>query len=188
MLLNKKLKTNIIYKEGHGFGMTILMEKETDYDIGFDYGKLLKKVILKSIELENCPYECEVNITFTDDNGIRILNRDFRGIDLPTDVLSFPMAEYSPPADFSMLEDEEAVVSYFNPESGELLLGDIVISLERANSQAVQYGHSLKRELCFLAAHSMLHLMGYDHIKEGEREVMEAKQEEILNALGITRD
>ena len=75
--------------------MTILMEKETDYDIGFDYGKLLKKVILKSIELENCPYECEVNITFTDDNGIRILNRDFRGIDLPTDVLSFPMAEYS---------------------------------------------------------------------------------------------
>ncbi len=184
MLLRKKL----IYKERYGFGMTILMEKETDFETGFDYKKLLKKVVAKSIELENCPYECEVNITFTDDNGIRVLNRDFRGLDVPTDVLSFPMAEYTVPADFSMREEDGAVASYFNPESGELLLGDIVISLERADEQAKQYGHSLKREVCFLTAHSMLHLMGYDHMEEEDRKVMEDKQEEILNALGITRD
>lgn len=188
MLLKKRSNREIIYKERYGFGMTILMEKETDYEIGFDYGKLLKKVVAKSIELENCPYECEVNITFTDDNGIRLLNRDFRGLDVPTDVLSFPMAEYVPPADFSMLEEEGAAAAYFNPGSGELLLGDIVISLERADEQAKQYGHSLKREICFLTAHSMLHLMGYDHMAEEERKVMEDKQEEILNALGITRD
>lgn len=77
---------------------------------------------------------------------------------------------------------------YFNPESGELLLGDIIISLERAKEQAKEYGHSLKREVCFLTAHSMLHLMGYDHMADRDREVMESKQDEILNALGITRD
>lgn len=77
---------------------------------------------------------------------------------------------------------------YFNLESGELLLGDIVISVERAKEQAQEYGHSLEREISFLTAHSMLHLMGYDHMEEEEREVMEQKQEEILQKLGITRD
>ena len=77
---------------------------------------------------------------------------------------------------------------YFNPETGELLLGDIVISIERAKEQAEEYGHSLKREICFLTAHSMLHLMGYDHMEDEERVIMEQKQEQILNALGITRD
>lgn len=168
--------------------MTILIEKETDDEIGFDYEEILKSVILKSIEFENCPYECEVNITFTDDSGIHRLNKDFRGIDRPTDVLSFPMADYSPPADFSILESDEAAAQYFNPESGELLLGDIVISAERAKKQAAEYGHSLKREICFLTAHSMLHLMGYDHMADRDREAMERKQDEILNALGITRD
>lgn len=168
--------------------MTILMEKETDDTLDFDYEKILKKVIIKSIEQEQCPYECEVNLTFTDNNGIRELNRDFRELDVPTDVLSFPMVDYEAAADFSILENDEALAMYFNPESGELLLGDIVISLERAKEQAHEYGHSLKREICFLTAHSMLHLMGYDHMTDEEREVMERKQEEILNALGITRD
>lgn len=98
------------------------------------------------------------------------------------------MADYSPPADFSILGEDEAAAMYFNPESGELLLGDIIISLERAKEQAKEYGHSLKREVCFLTAHSMLHLMGYDHMADRDREVMESKQDEILNALGITRD
>ncbi len=168
--------------------MTILIEKETDEEIGFDYEETLKNVVLKSIEIENCPYECEVNITFTDNIGICRLNRDFRKIDNPTDVLSFPMADYNPPANFSILDSDEATAQYFNPESGELLLGDIVISIERAKKQANEYGHSLKREICFLTAHSMLHLMGYDHITDRDREAMESKQDEILNALGITRD
>lgn len=83
--------------------MTILVEKETDDEIGFDYEEILGKVIIKAIELEKCPYQCEVSVTFTDDNGIRELNRDFRNLDVPTDVLSFPMADYSPPADFPFL-------------------------------------------------------------------------------------
>ena len=88
--------------------MTILVEKETDDEIGFDYEEILGKVIIKAIELEKCPYQCEVSVTFTDDNGIRELNRDFRNLDVPTDVLSFPMADYSPPADFSILGEDEA--------------------------------------------------------------------------------
>ncbi len=168
--------------------MTILMENEADEKIDFDYEKLLKKVILKAVELEQCPYECEVNLTFMDNNGIRELNRDFRGLDVPTDVLSFPMIDFDKPADFTIFDDDNTIAMYFNPESGELLLGDIVISTERAKEQAEEYGHSLKREICFLTAHSMLHLMGYDHIDENEKTVMEEKQNNILNSLGITRD
>lgn len=168
--------------------MTILIEKETDDEIGFEFEEILKSVVLKSIELESCPYECEVDITFTDDGGIHKLNRDFRGIDSPTDVLSFPMVNYDNPANFLILESDEAAAQYFNPESGELVLGDIVISTERAKKQAYEYGHSLKREICFLTAHSMLHLMGYDHMTDEDRQTMESKQEKILKALGITRE
>lgn len=109
-------------------------------------------------------------------------------MDVPTDVLSFPMVEYEVPADFSQLESPEAQIMYFNLDTRELLLGDIVISLERAREQSEEYGHSMERELAFLTAHSMLHLMGYDHMEEDERELMEQKQENILQNLGITRD
>lgn len=168
--------------------MTILMEKETDDEIGFEYQAILEKVIEQTLLQEQCPYECEVNLTFTDDDGIREINREFRELDIPTDVLSFPMVDYEAPADFAILETEEAAVMYFNPETGELLLGDILISVERAREQAAEYGHSLKREICFLTAHSMLHLLGYDHMEDSERLVMEKKQEQILSSLGITRD
>ncbi len=188
MLLKKICSARAASKKGLVIYMTILIEKEIDDNVGFDYNEILESVVLKSIELENCPYECEVNITFTDDSGICKLNKDFRGIDAPTDVLSFPMADYSPPANFSILENDEVISQYFNPESGELLLGDIVISVERAKKQAAEYGHSIKREICFLTAHSMLHLMGYDHMTEKDRKLMENKQDKILNALGIIRD
>ena len=168
--------------------MTILMEDEQELDIGFDYEIVLRQVIEKALELEKCPYECEVNVTFTDNEGIRNINREFRELDVPTDVLSFPMVDYEAPADYGILESDDALAMYFNPESGELLLGDIVISVERAFEQAENYGHSIKREICFLTAHSMLHLLGYDHMEDEERIVMEKKQEEILNALGIKRD
>lgn len=168
--------------------MTILMENEVDASFDFEYEKLLEEVIIQALEYEKCPYECEINLTFTDDDGIRIINSEFRGLDIPTDVLSFPMVEYETPADFENLDSDENFAMYFNPESGELLLGDIVISVERAKLQAKEYGHSLKREICFLTAHSMLHLMGYDHMTDDERVIMEKKQDDILNILGITRD
>ena len=168
--------------------MTILMENEVDASFDFEYEKLLEEVIIQALDYEKCPYECEINLTFTDDDGIRIINSEFRGLDIPTDVLSFPMVEYETPADFENLDSDENFAMYFNPESGELLLGDIVISVERAKLQAKEYGHSLKREICFLTAHSMLHLMGYDHVTDDERVIMEKKQDDILNILGITRD
>lgn len=168
--------------------MTVLFENETEEALGFDYEELLQRVIEEALQQENCPYECEINLTLMENEGIRRVNQEFRELDVPTDVLSFPMVEYQYPGDFSELETPMAKNMYFNLDSGELLLGDIVISLERAKEQAEEYGHSLERELAFLTAHSMLHLMGYDHMEEDEREVMEKKQENILQSLGITRD
>ena len=106
-------------------------------------------------------------------------------MDRCTDVLSFPMNEFRHPLDFQQIEQEE---DCFHPESGELLLGDIVISKEHVFAQAEEYGHSVKREFAFLIAHSMLHLFGYDHMEEEERLQMERMQEEILERMHITRE
>lgn len=168
--------------------MTVLFERDGEEEIGFDYEEMLIKVVEEALRQEQCPYECEVNVRLTENEGIRRLNQEFRDLDVPTDVLSFPMVEYEVPADFSQLESPEAQIMYFNLDTRELLLGDIVISLERAREQSEEYGHSMERELAFLTAHSMLHLMGYDHMEEDERELMEQKQENILQNLGITRD
>ncbi len=168
--------------------MTVLFERDGEEEIGFDYEKMLIKVVEEALRQEQCPYECEVNVRLTENEGIRRLNQEFRDLDVPTDVLSFPMVEYEVPADFSQLDSPEAKIMYFNLDTRELLLGDIVISLERAREQSEEYGHSMERELAFLTAHSMLHLMGYDHMEEDERELMEQKQENILQNLGITRD
>lgn len=168
--------------------MTVFFDKETENELSFDYEALLEKVIKSAVKTEHCPYECEVNLSLVGNEEIRTLNQEFRGLDVPTDVLSFPMIDYKEPADFSHLGTADANTKYFNLESGELMLGDIVISLERAVEQAKEYGHSIERELAFLTAHSMLHLMGYDHEEEEERELMEEKQEKILQDLGITRE
>ena len=165
--------------------MTILMENEQELDLGFDYEKVLKLVIEKALEQEKCPYECEVNVTIVDNNTIHEINREQRKIDRPTDVLSFPMLDYEVAGDFSMAEDD---ISNFNPDSGELILGDIVISYDKVIEQAAEYNHSRKRELAFLVAHSMLHLFGFDHMVDDERIEMEEKQNIILNNLGITRE
>ena len=165
--------------------MNVEIEKEYSLDLGFDLDELINTVILESIDYVECPYECEVMVTLTDNDTIWSINKEHRNIDRPTDVLSFPMLEFDTPGDFSKAEDD---MSNFNPDTGELMLGDIVISLDKVVSQAEEYNHSTKRELAFLVAHSMLHLSGYDHIDDDERKVMEEKQSEILNRLGITRD
>ena len=167
--------------------MTIQIEYETERKLEIPYEKLAEKVASHILELEECPYEISVNLVITDNEEIRKVNAEFRLIDAPTDVLSFPMVDYPSPASFDFLETEEGD-DCFNPDSGELMLGDIVISVARARAQAEEYGHSLKREFAFLVAHSMLHLLGYDHMTPEEAAVMEAKQEEVLQRLGITRD
>lgn len=166
--------------------MNICIEKETDLDLGFDCDELINKVITYAADYVGCPYEFEVNVVLTDNDTIHKVNKETRNIDRVTDVLSFPMAEYDEPGDFSRLEDED-MFDVFNPETGELLLGDIMVSLEKVVSQAEEYGHSTTRELGFLIAHSMLHLFGYDHMEEDERVIMEAKQNEIMNGLEIYR-
>jgi probable rRNA maturation factor len=166
--------------------MTFYVENETDAEFPFDVQKTVEDVALAVLETENCPYEVQVNVLITDNEGIHGYNRDYRGIDRETDVLSFPNVDFEKEADFDIDESREA--DYFDPYSGELILGDIIISVDRVREQSESYGHSLRREFAFLVAHSMLHLCGYDHMEPEEAAVMEKKQEEVLNGLGITRD
>lgn len=165
--------------------MTIEIEYEALRKLDLPYEDIIRKVILEAIDYADCHYEAEVSVLLTDNEGIQEINRDNRSIDAPTDVLSFPMADYEAPCEFEHLE--AASEDYFNIETGELMLGDIVLSVDKIAEQADKYGHSQERELAFLVAHSMLHLFGYDHMGEAERIVMEEKQEEILSRLGITR-
>ena len=167
--------------------MSVWIEKEVEIDFDFDVDELVNQVIEGCLDYEKCPYESKVMVTFTNNEGIRAINREFREIDRETDVLSFPMVEYEKPGDFSHLESDMAAVEYFDPDDGELVLGDIVISVERSKEQAKEYGHSVKREVGFLVAHSMFHLFGYDHMEDDERKVMEDRQREVLLGLGITR-
>ena len=166
--------------------MSVNIERECEKCYSFDVDGTIRSVIEEALQYVGCEYECCVNVLLTDDAGIHEMNREYRGIDRPTDVLSFPMVDYDTPADFTVVDRYPE--DYADPDTGELNLGDIVISLERMEAQAKEYGHSERRELAFLVAHSMLHLCGYDHIDDGERVVMEQKQEEILARLGITRD
>ncbi len=166
--------------------MTLLIECETDVRLDLDIEKEATDIINFVLDYVKCPWECEINLTVTDNNGIHELNRQFRDIDRPTDVLSFPMTDFATPADFDSLDSDE-VCDCFNPDTGELMLGDIVISAEKVIEQAGEYGHSIRREFCFLIVHSMLHLIGYDHIEDDDREVMEALQKEILDSAGIMR-
>ena len=160
--------------------MTIYVENETDFTFPFDTKELCSRVAEAVLDAEGCPYETEINVLITDNEGIRLYNKEYRNIDRETDVLSFPNIPFETEADFSIVE--ENCSDYFQPDSGELILGDIILSVDRICSQAESYGHSRKREFAFLVAHSMLHLCGYDH------ETPEEAAETILSALGLTRD
>ena len=164
--------------------MTVTIEKETEVKFDFDYENTANLVIEKSISVENFPYEAEVNLLLVDSDAIQEINREHRGIDKATDVLSFPMIEYDVPGDFSGVERQAGVV---NPDTGETLLGDIVICVPKVFEQAREYGHEPKREFAFLITHSMLHLFGYDHMEPDEAAIMENKQKTILNELEIFR-
>lgn len=167
--------------------MTYNIEYEASRELNLPYEDIIKAVIDKACDFVDCPYEACVNVLITDNDEIHAINKEFRDVDAPTDVLSFPMLNYEDrePATF---DDDVITDDCFDPDSGELLLGDIVLSVDKIYEQADAFGHSTKRELAFLVAHSMLHLFGYDHIGDDERMVMEQKQCIILDELGITRD
>lgn len=167
--------------------MTFYVDNETDFSFEFDIDQLIKDLTVKTLEYENVPYkDISLNVTFTDDASIQEVNKDFRNIDKSTDVLSFPALDFEEPANFSLIEGNEA--QYFDPETDELILGDIMISIDHVIAQSKEYNHSIRRETAFLITHSLLHLLGYDHMEDNERLVMEKKQEEILNLLNITRE
>ncbi len=166
--------------------MILYIDKECDVEFSFDAEAVAKMVVEKALSYVNCPYDTEIGLFITDNVGIREYNRDYRGIDKETDVLSFPNVDYETPGDFSHVEDDYE--DYFDPDSGRLVLGDMIVSAPKVLEQAKAYGHSEKREFAFLIAHSMLHLFGYDHMEEDERVEMEKHQEEILNTLEIRRD
>ena len=147
-------------------------------------GNIIRKCIYATLEAERISVPCEINVLVTDDAGIQIINRESRNLDKPTDVLSFPMFQLeagNPPADW---ED------YRDPDSGLVPLGDMCISLERAVAQASEFGHSVRREVGYLTIHSVLHLLGYDHLDEGEQKKQMRSREEAIAALipGMKRD
>ena len=166
--------------------MTLYIEEEVESNFDFSVRETAGLVCEAVLEAEGCPYEVQVSLLLTDNQGIRELNREARGIDRETDVLSFPNVDFERQGVFEMDENREA--DYFDPDTGELILGDIMISADKVREQAENYGHSIKRELAFLTAHSMLHLFGYDHMQEEERVIMEQKQRAILERLAIGRD
>lgn len=165
--------------------MSIDFVNETGKRLDFDMEKAALEVVGSAAWIADVPYEVSVDIILTDSERVKSINKEHRGIDDTTDVLSFPMISYDEPAVF----DEEKLIAQdaFDPDAGELMLGDIVLNIDRVISQADEYGHGVKREFCFLIAHSMFHLLGYDHMEDKERIEMERLQEEALDRLGITR-
>lgn len=164
--------------------MTITLENESGMEFDFPYEELANQVVNAAMDAEEFPFEAEVNILLVTKDEIQCINQQQRQIDRPTDVLSFPMIAYPAPGDFSQLEQDE---DNFHPDTGEALLGDIILCVEKVKEQALEYGHSERREFAFLILHSMLHLFGYDHMTQQEAAVMESKQENILQTMQIFR-
>lgn len=153
----------------------VITNKQKKVKIPTGIRMLVRRACTAVLKMEEFLESAEVEVTFVDDNEIHELNKEFRNIDRSTDVLSFPLGENG--------------VYDTNPATGAKMLGDVVISLEHAVAQAEEYGHTLQREVAFLTVHSMLHLLGYDHVNGGiEAETMREKEEEVLVKMGLSRE
>lgn len=158
----------------------ILFSSDLDEDTT-ELEKLLERVIPAALNAEGVTVPWEVDVLFTDNEGIHAVNLEQRQVDAPTDVLSFPMLELTP--------GEKPTAEDLEPGSGRVALGDMVLNLDRVRSQGEEYGHGPQRELAYLAVHSVLHLLGYDHMDDGPMKAqMRGREEEILSQLGITRE
>lgn len=161
--MNRKMKLKIYFEN-----------QQDKLPITYKLKMLVREAIETTLDFEDYRNVCEVSVTFTDNGGIQKINRQFRNIDAPTDVLSFPLIDFDGESDEPLTDD------LMN------MLGDIVISLERAKEQAEEYGHGFEREVAFLCVHSMLHLLGYDHeTSEEDDKNMRSRQTEIMNIMGL---
>jgi len=168
--------------------MTLFIDNRQDIYETSHVEDIIKEVIYKAFEISNINYNCQVSVTLVDNEQIREINKTYRNIDLPTDVLSFPLISYDEGKHLDDLFEEEVKnIEVVDIDTGELVVGDIIISLEKAYSQSQEYGHSYEREIAYLAVHGMLHLMGYDHERESDKVVMRQKEEEILSLIDKKR-
>lgn len=158
----------------------IIEDEQNKAEFTEELSGVIQRAVMTTMEVLNCAdTDCEVSVLITDNEGIRAINKETRDIDSATDVLSFPILEF---------DDDGVMIEESGDYDGDLLLlGDIVISLERAAEQAAEYGHSLMREVGFLAAHSTLHLMGFDHIREEDAKVMRAHEKAVMEKMGLKR-
>lgn len=166
--------------------MSIIIENQTEFELNESNTRLIERTVEACVFHEECPYKVEVSITLVNNEEIKLLNKEYRDIDQETDVLSFPLIDFESPGLFDDL-DENELSDLFNLDTNELMLGDIVVSIEKAKAQAQEYGHSMERELGFLIVHSMLHLFGYDHMDDAQEKEMFEIQEFILNKVGLNR-
>lgn len=164
--------------------MIIFDNTQNKIEFSDEMKALIEKTIKGALKHEKFEKPYEISFLITDNEEIRQINREHRNIDRETDVLSFPMLEFK---DGYFKGQIELDVDDLNPDTGEVVLGDIVISIEKATAQAEDYGHSLERELAFLTVHSILHLLGHDHEVEADRVIMRRREDEILNELGLYR-
>lgn len=168
-----------------GLQHRVLLESEVE---AFPYEALLRTAIHTALEAEGMTYPCEISVLITDDAGIHQINLEQRGVDRPTDVLSFPMFTFVPGVPLDGTGENEDRMEL--DETGLLPLGDMVISYQRAVEQAAEYGHSVDRELAYLCVHSVLHLLGYDHMDGDEgpmKRQMRAREKAIMDKLGLRR-
>ena len=189
MIFNERLKelrtekglTQVQAAEAISIAYRNYQRLEAEVEVPEGTEDLLRRVISAALAAEGVDLPCEINVLLTDDEGIHQVNREMRQVDRPTDVLSFPM--------FDLKAGEKPEAGEEDPESGLVPLGDMCISLERAAAQAGEFGHSVERELSYLTVHSVLHLLGYDHMDEGPmKRQMRVHEEFILDKLGITRE
>lgn len=166
--------------------MIFIDNRQNKIEVTEELEKTIENVIEYALKEEKVEVPCEISIILIDNEEIRDINRENRNIDRVTDVLSFPMLDYPKGKVF-----KETYCNYdFEPsdlDDGNLVLGDIALSLEKAKEQSVEFGHSFLREAAYLTVHSVLHLLGYDHMEEEEKEIMRKREEEILNKFALTR-
>lgn len=164
--------------------MTFYVENENNFSLPFSAEELFKKIALEVLKEEGFEADVQVNMMIVSLDEIHKMNMEYRNIDRPTDVLSFPNLSFSKPGQFDLRDTADII----DPETNEIILGDIIICYDKIKEQAAEYGHSLLREFSFLTAHSMLHLCGYDHMEESDAVLMEQRQKDVLDKLNLTRD